>query len=121
MITLDEYLEIQQLARQGLSKSEIARRLGIDRKTVRKYLGKLGGPPLVQKRPTRQSQVERFEDYLRKRLAQGCTNGKVLLREIQEQGYQGSYTILKDFLRPLRQDERWRAEIRWEAPPGQYA
>ncbi len=101
MITLDEYLEIQQLARQGLSKLGIARRLGVDRKTVRKYLGEGGGPPLSQKRPTRQSQVEQFEDYLRKRLAQGCTNGKVLLREIQEQGYQGSYITLKDFLRPL--------------------
>jgi transposase len=44
-----------------------------------------------------------------------------LLREIQTQGYQGSYTILKDFLRPLREQEHWRAEIRWEAPPGLYA
>jgi len=78
MITLDEYLEIQQLARQGLSKSEIARRLGIDRKTVRTYLGKLGAPPLVQKRPSRQSQVERFKEYLRKRLAQGCTNAWIV-------------------------------------------
>ena len=31
MITLNEYLEIQQLVRQGLSKSEIARRLDIER------------------------------------------------------------------------------------------
>ena len=86
MITLDEYLEIQELAQQGLSKSEIARRLGMDRKTVRKYLREMGGPPLSQKRATQQSHVERFEGYLRTRLAQGCTNGKVLLREIQEQG-----------------------------------
>jgi len=89
MITLDENLEIKQLALKEISKSKIARRLGIDRKTVLKYLSETGGPPLVQKRPTRQSQVEPFEDYLRKRLAQGCTNGKVLLREIQVQGYQG--------------------------------
>ena len=121
LITLVEYLEIQQLSRQGISKSEIGRRLGIDRKTVRKYLREMGGPPLVQKRPGWQSQVERFQEYLRKRLAKGCTNGKVLQREIQEQGYQGSYTMLKDFLRPLGQDERWRAEIRYEAPSGQYA
>jgi len=32
MKTLDEYLEIQQLARQRISKSEIGRRLGMDRK-----------------------------------------------------------------------------------------
>jgi transposase len=121
MITLDEYLEIEQLAQQGISKLEIVHRLGIDRKTVRKYLSEVKGPPLVQQRPARQSQLEPFGDYLKKRLAQGCTNGKVLWREIQAQGYQGSYTILKDFLRPLRQDERWRTEIRWESAPGQYA
>lgn len=77
MKTLDEYLEIQQLARQGISKSEIARRLGMDRKTVRHYLSEAGGPPQPQKRPSRDSQVKPFEEYLRKRLAQGCTNGKV--------------------------------------------
>jgi len=121
MKTLDEYLEIKQLARQGIGKSEIARRLGIDRKTVRRYLSETGGPPQFQKRPGRDSQVKPFEEYLKKRLAQGCTNGKVLLREIKEQGYQGGYTALKDFLRPLRQDGRWQAEIRWEGPPGQYA
>jgi len=31
-------VEIQFLARQGLNKSQIARRLGVDRKTLRKYL-----------------------------------------------------------------------------------
>lgn len=31
---MDEYLEIQKLAKQGMSKTEIARRLGLDRHTV---------------------------------------------------------------------------------------
>lgn len=121
MKTLDEYLEIQQLARQGISKSEIGRRLGMDRKTVRRYLSETGGPPQPQKRPGRDSLAKPFEEYLKMRLAQGCTNGKVLLREIKEKGYHGGYTALKEFIRPLRRDERWRAEIRWEGPPGQYA
>ena len=120
MVTLDEYLEILELARRGLSKTEIARRLGLDRKTVRKYLKKEGKPPVARIRQ-RGTLIDPFAEYLRMRVAQGCTNGMVLLREIREQGYQGGYTILKDFLRPLREAERWRAEIRWESPPGQYA
>ena len=44
MITLDEYLEIEQLARQGISKQEIAHRLGVDRKTVHKYLSEVEKP-----------------------------------------------------------------------------
>jgi len=118
MITLDEYLEVQELARQGLSKKEIAHRVGLDRKTVRRHL-KVIGVPAGQKR-CQPRLLDHFAEYVRKRVAQGCTNGQVLLREIQAQGYQGSYTILKDFLRPLRREERWRVEIRWEAPPGQY-
>ncbi len=120
MVTLDEYLEIQELAKQGLSKTEIARRLGRDRHTVAKYLKAVTGPPVGQIRRVRRRVLEQLADYLRRRLAQGCTNGKVLLREIQGQGYEGSYCTLKQFLKSLRDAERWRAEIRWEAPPGLY-
>lgn len=121
MVTLDEYLEIQELASQGLSRMEIARRLGLDRKTVCKYLRAVSGPPVGHSRRIRSRLLEQFEGYLRMRVAQGCTNGKVLLREIQERGYEGSYCTLKHFLKPVRDAERWRAEIRWEAPPGLYA
>lgn len=38
MIGVELLVEIQFLARQGLSKTQIARRLGVDRKTVRKCL-----------------------------------------------------------------------------------
>ena len=38
MIGVELLVEIQFLARQGLNKTQIARRLGVDRKTVRKSL-----------------------------------------------------------------------------------
>jgi len=120
MINLDEYLEIRELAKQGVSRVEIARRLGLHRETVAKYL-KEETPSVPRERQERQSKVDGFEEYLRNRLAQGCTNGTVLLREIRANGYQGSYTILKDFLRPLRKELYWRPEIRWEGPPGLYS
>ncbi len=118
---MDEYLEIQELGRQGVSRSEIARRVGLHRQTVAKYLRKTAGPPVKQERRGRKSLLEPYAEHLRARLAQGCTNGVVLLREIKEQGYEGSYTVLKDFLRPLRREQQWWAEVRWEAPPGLYA
>lgn len=120
MITLEDFLEIQQLSYQGLTRSEIALRMGLDRKTVRKYLKKNTGPP-VSKIRQRNSLLDGFKDYLKKRLSQGCLNAVVLYREIKEQGYQGHITILRAFLHPLRQQEKWRAELRWESAPGQYA
>lgn len=120
MLNLEEYLEIQQLARQGVPQVEIARRLGCHRETVAKYL-KGAAPPVPRVPEQRERKLAGFEDYLRSRLAQGCTNGKVLLREIEAKGFQGEYTILKDFLRPLRKELLWRPELRWEGPPGVYA
>jgi transposase len=120
MITLDEYLQIRDLIHQGLSRREIARRTGLDRKTIRKYLNPVTGPPQSKSRQ-RSSLLDGFKDYLRKRLSQGCTNAEILFREIKEQGYQGHITILRDFLHPLRREEKWRVELRWESAPGQYA
>src|SRR5579883_1906875 len=38
MVHLEEWMEIRELHRLGVSQSEIARRLDLDRKTVHKYL-----------------------------------------------------------------------------------
>jgi len=120
MITLDEYLEIKELFNRGLSKKAIASKLGLDRKTVRKYLKGIEGMPRYR-RSSSENILDPFREYVEKRVAQGCTNGMVLLREIKDRGYQGGYTILKDFIRPLRKEYRWWVELRWEAPRGEYA
>ena len=38
MLRLEDFMEIQKLHHDGMSVSEIARHLDVDRKTVRKYL-----------------------------------------------------------------------------------
>ncbi|MGI4942987.1 MAG: helix-turn-helix domain-containing protein, partial [Janthinobacterium lividum] len=50
MVRLGELVVILDLHRQGLSVSAIARRVGIDRKTVRKYIERGLEPPLYQPR-----------------------------------------------------------------------
>ena len=39
MVRFGEFIMILELHRQGLNVAAIARQLGIDRKTVRKYIG----------------------------------------------------------------------------------
>ena len=105
-MTSDEYFEIPRLAMQGVSVAEIAQRLGRERKTVRKYLKASTDPPTCCNCRVHQRLLVQFAGYLKMRVAQGCANGKVLLREIQEQGYKGSYSTLKHFLKPLRDAKR---------------
>jgi len=48
-------------------------------------------------------------------------NAQVLLRELRQQGYQGGYTILKDWLQPQQTAGKATAVRRFETPPGQQA
>jgi len=56
--------------------------------------------------------------YLEERCKAGVWNGVVLLRELRERGYSGSYTILTDYLRPQREAARQTAVRRFETAPG---
>ena len=45
----------------------------------------------------------------------------MLLRELRERNYSGSYTILTDWLRPQREEALAVAVRRFETPPGKQA
>jgi transposase len=119
--------EIEELHRSGVSVSGISAILSIDRKTVRKYLpssGEAGGraqPPRYGPRRTSASLLEPFAAYIQERLSAGVWNARVLLGELQNRGYTGKYTILTDYVRPLRQAARTVAVRRFETPPGHQA
>lgn len=100
---------IHGLKRPGLLISAITRKLGLDRKTVRKHLeagvvaplyGPLGPPP---------RQIAPFEPYLRERIpAFPYLSGRRLLREIRGMRYVGGYTAVIDYLRAiLGFKQRW--------------
>ena len=76
-----------------MSVSAIARRVGIDRKTVRKYIERGLEPPAYGPRKPRARRRGPFEAYLRQRvMAYPGLTATRLLREIREQGYGGGYT-----------------------------
>jgi len=122
VVTLGEIVMIYDLQRQGLSVSAIARRVGVDRKTVRKYLERDLAAPAYGPRGPRPGKVEPFSDYLRQRVAAFPElSAKRLLREIRDLGYSGGYSILTDFLRDVRPPRRAVFERRFETPPGRQA
>jgi len=122
VIRLREIVLIHDLKRQGLSLSAIARKTGLDRKTIRKYL-KVGlEAPLYGPRSARPRLIDPFCAYLRERVVQyPGLSGARLLREIRDLGYEGGYSVLTDYLRDVRPAERTRFERRFETPPGRQA
>ena len=113
---------ILDLHRQGLSVSAIARRVGTDRKTVRKYIERGLEPPVYQARQPRPAKVAPFHPYLRERMAAyPDLTGSRLHREIRDLGYAGGYKAVKDFLRDIRPTSPAGFEVRFETPPGRQA
>ncbi len=77
MLRLEGFMEIQKLHHDGLSVSEIARRLDMDRKTVRKYLKQ--APTRYERQPKRWK-VDPWRSYLRERWEQGVENANRLAK-----------------------------------------
>lgn len=122
MRSLGDVFMIHQLHRDGVPIVQIARRLNMDRKTVRKYLRSGLQPPGYSPRASRGSCLDRYKNFLAQRLRdQPGLSARRLLREIQQDGYKGSYTTLTDFLRTLRPAPFEGYEHRFETPAGQQA
>ena len=101
MLNLEEYRTLKDLHKQGLNISEISRRTGHSRRTVRKYI-KSDAPPEARKRAPKSSKLDDYKDDITQRLNSYPLTASRIYREIQEQGFTGKYTIVRDFVRENR-------------------
>jgi len=121
VITKEELMKIQILHQQGVSQRRIARELGISRNTVRRYLAKGLDNPEYAKRKKRCSKLDPFKSFLHSRIAQAKPvhlSGVVLFREIQELGYTGGLSLVRQYLYEYRGKQKPAPIIRFETPPG---
>jgi transposase len=122
VLTAGELFMILDLHRQGLSVSAIAKRLDLDRKTVRKYIARGLEPPTYGPRDPRPQKVDPYLAFLRDRLQSFPQLSAVrLLREIRPLGFTGSYTALKRAVRELRPAPAVGFEHRFETEAGEQA
>ena len=105
---------IRRLAAEGKGIKPIARELGLDPKTVRKVLRPKG----QSQPPRRPSLLDPFRPLIRHLVQEKDLTAVRILEEIKAVGYQGGYTILKDYVRTLRPKSRRRPHLRFETEPG---
>lgn len=122
-VLLRHYLE------QGLSKAEVAARLGISRRTVYYWVNsgqldrELDDEPVRYKpRPVVARKVDAFRGIVQMRLSEYPKLSAVrLFDEIKAAGYDGGYTQLKEFVRQVRPTPPVDPVVRFETAPGHQA
>ncbi|HDR7481912.1 IS21 family transposase [Bacillus toyonensis] len=120
MVKIGEFFMIRELYQKGWTIKAISEETGFDPKTIRKYIqqDELPSKKKVEKKP---SKLDPYKPYLLQRIKEGTTNCAVLYDEIVSMGYPGKSTILRDFVRPYRQNPKKQATLRFETPPGKQA
>lgn len=98
----DRYQQLIHLQDEGFTQQEIARRLGMAARTVRRWLTR--GIPYSKPglRHKRSRSFDPYAAYVRECFSQGNHNGLQLWRELQAQGYQGSSRPIYRFLNQLK-------------------
>ncbi|MFF4121113.1 ISL3 family transposase [Streptomyces sp. NPDC001714] len=114
--TRHRYEDIHRLLEKRWTISAIARRLNLDRQTVRRFRDTDLDQLLASARERRPNGVlEPFKVYLNARFteAQGQVSGTRLFLEIQDRGYRGSRQVVRKHLAALREGtaEPVRADI----------
>jgi transposase len=117
MLKMEEFLTLRDLYNQGMSISAISRMTGYDRRTVKKY-ATATTPPVPKKRAKRPSKLDPYKEYITQRLSEYPLTATRIYREIQERGYTGKYSIVKDFVKTVRQGTGVPAVYRYETKPG---
>jgi transposase len=122
-VLLRHYLE------RGLSKAEIARELGVSRRTVYHWIegGQLdrdldNAAVQYTPRPAVVCKIDAFRPIIDTRLAEfPRLTATRLFDEIQAAGYAGGYTQVKEYVRRVRPVPTPDPLVRFETPPGHQA
>jgi transposase len=122
MHTVEEWAEIRRLHKvEGLSKRAIARKLGLDRRTVGKALAS-PTPPRYQ-RAVRGTILEPYQPKIHALLAEDPKISAVRIFElIQDDGYTGKISLVRNFVHEVR--PRYQPQpvfLRMDYRPAEYA
>jgi transposase len=89
------YTDAIRLMEEGLSTEEIAQQVGKSRRTVQRWVNEGKFRHDVRRR---RSKLDSHLPFLNRRWQEGCRNILQLWREFTEQGYDGSYKSLYNYL-----------------------
>ena len=101
MIDYESFLKIKYLHQHhGLKCSQIANHIGLDERTVEKWLHEKHYRP--RKPSAKSSKLDAFKDDIVRMLQNYPYSAVQILHKIRDDGFDGGYSIVKDYVRKVR-------------------
>jgi len=120
MISVEVFMDIIALYRQGHSIRSISRKLGIHRDTVKKYLEGKSFPQY--RRCNKQDTIlSPYFQIIKDFLEEDDYKATWIYDRLKNMGYNGSYDTVKNYVRKHKEQQTRLAYIRFETEPGKQA
>jgi len=119
MIDYELFSKINHLNQNdGLTAQQIARELVLDVRTVDKWLNEKQYRP--RRSAQRPSKLDPFKSDIVRMLERHAYTATQILQQIREQGFDGRYTIVKEYVRKIRPPKH-KAFLKLSFTPGECA
>jgi transposase len=119
MIDYQTFLKIKSLQQQaGLKCSQIAANLSLDERTVARWLDEKHYLP--RQSSQKSSKLDPFKDHIVRLLETHPYSAMQILQRIRDDGFDGGYSIVKEYVRKVR-PKRVKAFLKLSFAPGECA
>jgi transposase len=100
MIDYETYCKIHHLKEQKLNPAQIAIEMNLDQRTVEKWLQERHFRP--RDCGVRVSKLDPFKPLIQRWLETHAYSAQQIFQRLQEEGFEGGYTLVKEYVRKIR-------------------
>jgi transposase len=110
-------MEIRADHQKGLSYSELGRKYNIDRRTAKKY-AESETRPVYSLTDSKPSKLDPYKVQIMLWLEEAPYSAMKIWEKVREQGFEGGYTVVKQYVRGKKEQLNEQATVRFETMPG---
>jgi len=118
MIDYEQFCRIKQYQSEGLKASQIAGELGVDNRTVNKWMKRKRYQPRLP--GLQKSKLDPYKEEIVRMVERHPYTAAQVFQKISDRGFTGGYTIVKDYVRVVRPRAR-QAYLKLAFAPGECA
>ena len=112
-----KWVEIRNDRLKGMSYTELGRKYHIDPRTAKRYAESPQRPEYTLSVP-KPTKLDAYKQQVDQWLEEAPYSAVRILEKLKEQGFEGKYSIVKEYVRSRKMDLDEKATVRFETMPG---